>query len=166
MSMDQNQIDALGAQIALSATLGMKKLTRDETEHGQHYYLASEVDAALAQPVQPVQPVQEPFGHWHWEQPMIKPLQGRFVKGPSDGKLNGVPGIPLHTRSFATQPAQPENQPLTEEQATELLPAYTGNMTRAEMMLWVLRATERAHGITAPAVQRTHADDTEGGTHD
>ena len=33
----------------------MKKLTRDETEHGQHYYLASEVEAALAQPAQPVQ---------------------------------------------------------------------------------------------------------------
>ena len=28
----------------------MKKLTRDETEHGQHYYLASEVEQALAQP--------------------------------------------------------------------------------------------------------------------
>jgi hypothetical protein len=30
----------------------MKKLTRDETEHGKHYYLAAEVDAALARPVQ------------------------------------------------------------------------------------------------------------------
>lgn len=30
----------------------MKKLTRDETEHGQEYYLAAEVDALLAQPAQ------------------------------------------------------------------------------------------------------------------
>jgi hypothetical protein len=33
----------------------MKKYTRDETEHGVEYYLASEVDALLAQAVQPVQ---------------------------------------------------------------------------------------------------------------
>jgi hypothetical protein len=43
------------------------------------------------------QPAQEPFGHWHWEQPMTKPLQGWFVKGPSDGKLNGVTGVALYT---------------------------------------------------------------------
>jgi hypothetical protein len=51
----------------------------------------AQCEAALAQPAQ------EPFGHWHWEQPMTKPLQGWFVKGPSDGKLNGVPGVPLFT---------------------------------------------------------------------
>jgi hypothetical protein len=33
----------------------MKKLTRDETEHGQHYYLSSVVDKALAQPPLPLQ---------------------------------------------------------------------------------------------------------------
>ena len=49
------------------------------------------IKAALAQPAQ------KPFGHWHWEQPMTKPLQGWFVKGPSDGKLNGVSGIALYT---------------------------------------------------------------------
>ena len=54
---------------------------------------------ALAQPV--------PFGHWHWEQPMTKPLQGWFVKGPSDGKLNGVAGIALYTA-----PLLPEQEPV------------------------------------------------------
>jgi len=37
------------------SSLAMKKFTRDDTEHGPHYYLASEVDAALAQPPLPVQ---------------------------------------------------------------------------------------------------------------
>jgi hypothetical protein len=50
------------------------------------------------------QPAQEPFGHWHWEQPMTKPLQGWFVKGPSDGKLNGVTGVALYTTPPASQP--------------------------------------------------------------
>ena len=54
---------------------------------------------SLAQP--------EPFGHWHWEQPMTKPLQGWFVKGPSDGKLNGVAGIALYTA-----PLLPEQEPV------------------------------------------------------
>ena len=54
-----------------------------------------------------VQPEQEPFGHWHWEQPMTKPLQGWFVKGPSDGKLNGVAGIALYTT-----PLLPEQEPV------------------------------------------------------
>ena len=48
-------------------------------------------------PTAHAQPAQEPFGHWHWEQPMTKPLQGWFVKGPSNGKLNGVSGIALYT---------------------------------------------------------------------
>jgi hypothetical protein len=30
----------------------MKKFTRDDTEHGKEYYLASDVDALLAQPAQ------------------------------------------------------------------------------------------------------------------
>ena len=54
-----------------------------------------------------VQPEQEPFGHWHWEQPMTKPLQGWFVKGPSDGKLTGVAGIALYTA-----PLLPEQEPV------------------------------------------------------
>ena len=33
----------------------LKHVTRDDTEHGKDYYLASDVDALLAQPVQPVQ---------------------------------------------------------------------------------------------------------------
>ena len=42
----------------------MKKLTRDETEHGQEYYLAAEVDALLAQPAQePVHSVQSNGRH-------------------------------------------------------------------------------------------------------
>lgn len=53
------------------------------------------------------QPVQEPFGYWHWEQPMTKPLQGRFVRGRSDGKLNGVAGIALYTT-----PPLPEQEPV------------------------------------------------------
>lgn len=67
----------------------MKKLTRDETEHGQHYYLASEVDAqppntqptsprcvgcdlvngcpefCKCTPPLPVQPEQEPVAWWN-----------------------------------------------------------------------------------------------------
>ena len=30
----------------------MKKFTRDDTEHGKEYYLASDVDALMAQPAQ------------------------------------------------------------------------------------------------------------------
>ena len=30
----------------------MKRFTRDDTEHGQEYYLASDVDKVWAQPVQ------------------------------------------------------------------------------------------------------------------
>ena len=56
-----------------------------------------------------VQPEQEPFGHWHWEQPMTKPLQGWFVKCPSDGKLNGVAGIALYTA-----PLLPVQEPVAE----------------------------------------------------
>ena len=63
-------------------------------------------DALYTAPPLPVQPDQEPFGHWHWEQPMTKPLQGWFVKGPSDGKLNGVAGIALYTT-----PPLPEQEP-------------------------------------------------------
>jgi hypothetical protein len=57
----------------------MKRFTRDDTEHGQEYYLASDVDKVWAQPVQepwcmkmnrcttkcedcPDEPVQEPVG--------------------------------------------------------------------------------------------------------
>jgi len=57
----------------------MKRFTRDDTEHGQEYYLASDVDKALAQPAQepwcmkmnrcttkcedcPDEPAQEPVG--------------------------------------------------------------------------------------------------------
>jgi hypothetical protein len=39
----------------------MKKFTRDDTEHGKEYYLASDVDALMAQPEQePVGKLQEP----------------------------------------------------------------------------------------------------------
>lgn len=40
----------------------------------------------------------------------------------------------------------PKRQPLTDEQAMDLLPT-NHNMSRTDVLLWVLRATERAHGI-------------------
>jgi len=63
----------------------MKKLTRDETEHGQHYYLASEVDALLAQPAQePVAYVTGTYG-------------GRFVVAP----LNPAMVLPIGMALYA-----------------------------------------------------------------
>jgi len=41
-----------------------------------------------------------------------------------------------------------QRKPLTEEEARDLLPTNHNHMTRADLILWVLRATERAHGIT------------------
>jgi hypothetical protein len=51
---------------------------------------------------------------------------------------------------FGTLPVTPSAQrkPLTEEEARDLLPTNHNHMTRADLILWVLRATERAHGIT------------------
>lgn len=57
----------------------MKKLTRDETVHGECYYIASEVDALLAQPVQ------EPIA-WRW----------------GNKKLNG--GYEWRYTTYKTQP--------------------------------------------------------------
>lgn len=45
---------------------------------------------------------------------------------------------------FATTP--PKRQTLTQEQAMDLLPT-NASMSRTDALLWVLRATERAHGI-------------------
>ena len=100
--------------------------------------IANAIREALAQPAQ------EPFGHWHWEQPMIKPLQGRFVKSPSDGKLNGVSGIALYTTS-------PQRKPLTDEEIGEIL--KDPNIAEKHQGNWLVlpyayaRAIEAAHGI-------------------
>jgi hypothetical protein len=49
------------------------------------------------------QPEQEPFAYWfkdtNWEAPSER--SGWFVHMPSDGKLNGKPGLALYTRAFA-----------------------------------------------------------------
>jgi len=76
----------MGRDEALQMCLEYIETNAHERKHVRHA-----IQAALAQPAQ------EPFGHWHWEQPMTKPLQGWFVKGPSNGKLNGVSGIALYT---------------------------------------------------------------------
>jgi hypothetical protein len=48
------------------------------------------------------------------------------------------------------KPVQPvQRKPLTIEEAMDLLPTNT-SMSRTDLLLWVLRATERAHGITDP----------------
>ena len=45
----------------------LKRITRDDTEHDRHYYLADEVDALLAQPEQePVSKLQEPTAERAW----------------------------------------------------------------------------------------------------
>jgi hypothetical protein len=46
------------------------------------------------------------------------------------------------------QAALEQRKQLTEEEARDLLPTNHNHMTRANLILWVLRATERAHGIT------------------
>jgi hypothetical protein len=56
----------------------MKKLTRDETEHGQNYYLASEVDARA-------QPAQEPVAY------VTGMSFGRFIVEP----LNPAMVLPI-----------------------------------------------------------------------
>ena len=43
-------------------------------------------------------------------------------------------------------PSAAQPQPLTDEQAMDLLPTNT-SMSRTDALLWVLRATERAHNI-------------------
>jgi hypothetical protein len=54
------------------------------------------------------QPAQEAFGYWFADTDLEALSKGWFVKGPSDGKLNGVAGIALYT----TPPtAQPEKEP-------------------------------------------------------
>jgi hypothetical protein len=52
----------------------------------------------------------------------------------------------VYQRGFADGKAPAQRKPLTDEQARDLLPT-NHNMTRADLMLWVLRATERAHNI-------------------
>lgn len=43
--------------------------------------------------------------------------------------------------------APPQREPLTEAEAMDLLPTNHNHMTRTESLMWVLRATERAHNI-------------------
>ena len=72
----------------------MKKLTRDETEHGQHYYLASEVEASLAQPVQ--EPVAHVYLFDHKGKPRVAWHNAKGIKI----------GDKLYTASTAVQPEQ------------------------------------------------------------
>lgn len=112
-------------------------------------------------------PEQEPFGHWHWEQPMLKPLQGWFVKGPSNGTLNGVLGIPLYTTPPKEQQSCDKRQPLTDEETYEVTGAASvelfklakqwsaneihsyqfDNEARKIIKAVLSRAFEAAHGI-------------------
>ena len=55
---------------------------------------------------QPPLPVQETFGYWFADTDLEALSKGWFVKGPSDGKLNGVAGIALYTT-----PPLPEQEP-------------------------------------------------------
>jgi len=54
----------------------------------------------------------------------------------------------VYQRGFADGKRSAQRKPLTEEEAIDLLPTNHNHMTRAHLILWVLRATERAHGIT------------------
>jgi len=74
----------------------MKTITRDETEHGVKYYLASEVDLLLAQPAQ------EPVGTLN-----ISRYKGHLVNHDFDyfGEL------PDGTYSVYTTPPQPAQEP-------------------------------------------------------
>ena len=56
---------------------------------------------------QPPLPVQETFGYWFADTDLEALSKGWFVKGPSDGKLNGVAGIALYTA-----PLLPEQEPV------------------------------------------------------
>ncbi len=80
----------------------MKRFTRDDTEHGQEYYLASEVDKALA-----AQPAQEPVA---WG--IIASNTGRICQVKLDA--SEVEGHnPQHIAPLYTTP-QPAQEPVNQ----------------------------------------------------
>jgi len=85
----------------------MKRFTRDETEHGQEYYLTSDADKALAQPAL------LPYIHSQWQE-MIAGIPVTF-ESEADAK-----------RFLAAQPAQePDN-------GDELTIAYMSGVHRGK----------------------------------
>ena len=71
----------------------LKRITRDDTEHGKEYYLASDVDALLAQPEKKfVTIVDGPFNHRCPEtQLYITPPQRTWV-GLTDEEMRKICG--------------------------------------------------------------------------
>jgi hypothetical protein len=80
----------------------MKRFTRDETEHGQEYYLASDVDKVWEQPVQ------EPVA---WMTPNGEGFRIRFSPPTND--------VPLGWDALYTTPPQRTWVGLTEAQFLE-----------------------------------------------
>jgi hypothetical protein len=113
----------------------MKKLMRDDTEHGKEYYLASEVDKALAQPAQELL-----VFCMHWED---RWGCNHYVDPKEPHPINAEP---LYTTSPAAQPAP---VPLNGSQIRVLWEQETkperGTMA---FVIGFVRAIEAHHGIT------------------
>jgi len=136
----------------------IKRLTRDDTEHGVEYYRADEVDALLAE-----QPAHQHIEHCLWARngnqpcPHVQPAQQQPVAWMcSDARLvnagfnrfsackSGDWNIPVYTTPQA-QPAQ--RKPLTDEEIFELASEHQDwdrNLIRVRSFA---RAIEAAHGI-------------------
>jgi len=124
------------------------------------------LDEALAQPSLPVQPVQRKpltyeqnialrkghqigasedyFAARPCSHDLLRVFEYAFYRGWETARC-AIPEI----GQLLGNPKQLERKPLTDEQAMDLLPTNT-SMSRTALLLWVLRATERAHGITDP----------------
>lgn len=113
----------------------MKRFTRDETEHGKEYYLASEVDAA--------QPEQEPVA-WIWlidGKPKFVSFGGANSNTPKEWTV-----LPLYTAPPAAQ-----RKPLTDEEIWSAIRPLTKSDKVCKALVNVsvdeYRAIEAAHGI-------------------
>jgi hypothetical protein len=110
--------------MAFTESNKMKRFTRDETKHGQEYYLASDVDKALAQgETSSPRAAQEPVA-WLVTFRRETGTDTLIVKSRERAELEVNPSMIVSVEPLATPPVQPAQRPwvgLTDENMETLI---------------------------------------------